>query len=384
MNTTEKSLFKSRRFRIMLGLLIPATLLAVLAGFSETYREKQTGLIRSALSLPDFKTEDIRKIEFRFGAMPPLQLVLQNGNWIVRAENKPEIYANSRKIAELISDLKRARLLRELYIQDEAAADSLALSDYKEGKTVLDPETKRPRLYYGAEVKIFGADQKILLDMMCGNAHYRPMEMVAENVSMQSPDGRYIRIIRNGKKSCYLISRIFEECIPMSGLWVEQLRLNAMDEPVSIRYTAKDTAVWEMKLAPDGKQYFLSVPDKTLNQRSIAQKLQLLSGAFTRDIANTGTDFKPDSALILELKNGFTYTIRFQDDPRNEMRRFGQLDISFDPEKVRQKPGESPENLEKRKKFLAQEAEVEKHWFGGKTYILQPNVINIIREVPGQ
>ncbi len=372
---------QNRRFRVMLYLLTFATVMALLARCSEVYQERSTGLIRSASALPEFNTEEAGMIEFRFGAMAPVRLILKDGSWVVQADGKPEVYANAGKIAELISDLKQARLLREILIQDEEAAASLALSDYRADRTV------QPGQYsYGAEVRIYGKNkEKLLLDMMLGNAHYKPVEIIADNYSMQSPDGRYIRINEKGKKSCYLISRVFAECIPMSGLWVEQLRMNTLDVPLSLQYKSvkgEKNVIWQVDLTGEDS-YGLTVPSgKMIDLHSIDRKLKLLAGAFTRDIAGKNVEFQPDTVLTLVLANGFTYTLEMQDDPAQEMRRFARLNIAYDENAVRSKPGETAENLAKRKKYLQQKAEVEKKWFGGKIFILQPNVINIVKEIP--
>ncbi len=370
----------SRRFRFMLCLLIPATLLALLAKCSEVYRERSTGVIRSAAALPEFRTEDVRRIEFRFGAMPPLQLILKDGSWIVKAEGKPEVYASSGKIAELIGDLKQARLLREIPVHDEAAADSLALSPFRKEKDT-------GKMYYGSEIKVYGDGEKVLLDMMFGNAHYKPVEQIAGNYSMQTPDGRYIRIDRDGASSYYLISRVFAECVPMSGLWVEQLRMNSMAAPVLFRYETKKTdgtaeICWQLE--PIRKNtYLLTVPQNVKTDlRGVDKKLKLLAGPFTRDIAGTDTVFRADSVLTLAMTNGFTYILECQDDPLREMRRFGSLTIQFDPEKVQQNPGETAEALEQRKAYLQKQADIEKRWFGNRIFVLQPDVINMIKEIP--
>lgn len=374
----------SRRLIVISALVIFATLAALLAQCGEQYREQATGAVRSVSGLPDFKTEDVRAIELRFGAAPPVRLVLRNNVWKVQTDKKPEMFANARKIAELLNELNRTRLLRELYLTDEAAAEQLALADYQKGKTVRNARTGKNMTYYGCELLIYGADEKRpLLNMMCGNAHYKPAEMISGNYSMQTPDGRYIRLTgADGRKSYFLISRIFEECFPMSGLWIEQLRCNSFDAPRSIRYSKKDKTVWQVK-GLSGRNFYLAEPaGKKLAHQNIDSKLKLMFSPFTRDIAPEGTVFTPDSTLEIDLENGMNYVIRMQDDPVNEYKRLCSMTVTFDAAKLVRKSGETDEQFEKRKRILTHDAAVEKEWFEGKIFILQPNVIRILEEIP--
>lgn len=360
-------------------LIAAATIAAIAAHLNERTQIRRISTDGSRTMLTDLQPSRAARIELRFGANAPLVIDRKGDNWIVHAQGCPDTFADPRNVADFLDSLANTRVLREI-IPSKEDLNELALSDYQ-------PKVKGSRS--GFEVRITDPDGKTLVDMMLGIAHYKPAEMISDHYSMQSPDGRYVRITDpNGERHVFLIPRIFEKCLPFSGAWIEHLRLCSFSNPDLIRYTksdpsgAKPQTVWE--IVRKGAAYQLTVPaGKKLNGHKTDAVLKLLTGSFTRDIAPSRAVFASDSEITLQLINGFTYTLEMQSAP-DEMKRYGRLHIVFDPAKVIRLQGESDAAFAERTGKLAQRAELEKQWFEGRIYVLQPDVIKYMSEIPGE
>lgn len=322
--------------------------------------------------MPAFRPADVRSIEFQFRAIT-LELNLKNGYWAVVREDRPPAPAAAGKIATLLNRLSELAPIRELPAASEKDLGELALADYKPGGSAS-----------GCRTIIRGENGKILQDLMFGAAHYRGPEQFG-NYSMRQPDGRYLRVNtpeHPEKYRVFLIPGVFEQCVPHAGTWLEHLRFATFEEPLLLRWTEHGKTIWEIRRGRN--TYRLNIPDNLrLSNTKTERKIKLLTGAFTRDSAPKDVPFRPGAELRAECGNGFTYILETQDSPR-EMERFARLKIEFDKKKVLPRAGENTSSLAQRKDLLAKRAAAEQTFWGGRIYVLQPNTISIIAEIPGE
>lgn len=371
-----------RRWRRTASAFVLVLISSAIALTAHFYEQRQGG-VRTAektrTHLADFSSEDVREIEFRYAKLPPVRIVLENGAWVVRSEGKPVTFADPRKVSDLLGGLTGTRLLREIKMEPDTESE-LALAE---------PDAAGEEQRSGFEMCVYGENGKKLLDVMLGDAHYRPAERISERYSMQAPDGRYVRIREpDGTRGYYLISRIFETCFPYSGHWIEQLRAVSFDIPDRIIFLETDEngqeqIRWSVRRKASGNAYYLENPKgMTLKPQRLDAMLKLLAGPFTRDIAPVKANFKPDSKFVLALQNGFVYTLEMQDS-NAEMQRLVRFSIHYEPEKIPAGSGESGPARQQRLENLRKQYELEKEHFAGKLYVLQPNVIKILRAIPG-
>lgn len=369
----------------VLCLVIAATIAAI---FAEYYRKddlKQTAPVKRLSQMPSFSPESVTKIEIGFGPEDKKLLLFRSADsWRLRFPGRPEFYASSTKLAVFLESLSKTKFLREFSLEPQEA-ETLSLADYQEGKALnTDKSTGRYQYYFGVSLKLFDKNDKKLLDIMLGAAHYKPEEILSAGQSMQVPDGRYLRVnLPNGEKHYLLMSQLFEQCAPMPGLWIEHLRFNTMSQPVQMEFLRNRTSVWQLKQAEDGAYGLLVPAGSKLASGEIEKKIKLLSGAFTRDLAPADAIFTPDCKLILEMNNGFTYTLEMQDSRYNEMQRYARMKIHFDAEKVHRLKSETEEQFSVRTDRLRKNAEIEKKWFEKHLFVLQPDVITILEKIPG-
>jgi len=362
-------------------ILIAAS--TVIALFAASYERKQGAELaaeKAKAKLADFKIEDVFAIEFRYAALPPVRIDIEGGKWMVYTDGKPAVTADPAKVVGLLNELNSTTLLREIKVEPGKETE-LALADFA---------LEKPAQRSGYEVRIYGKDGRILLDIMLGDAHFKPAEKISDRYALQSPDGRYVRVNEpDGTHACYLISRIFETCFPYSGHWIEQLRILTFDIPERISYFEKNEESGKMKVHWSVRRksgpgtYYLETPKgKTLKPKKLDTMIKLLINPFTRDIAPEGVDFKPDSKYEIVLANHFTYTLEMQDSDK-EMKRYARLTVTFEPEKLTQKSGETMQAFQVRKEELVKRLAYEKEHFEGRIFVLRPNIINILREIPG-
>ena len=90
----------------------------------------------------------------------------------------------------------------------------------------------------------------------------------------------------------------------------------------------------------------------------------------------------PRHFFEIHLNNGFSYKLEMQDS-RYDQFRMGRLTIDFRKDRVLRMANESDQAYAERIKHLEQQLAIEKKWFEGKIFVLQPDVITILESVPG-
>lgn len=357
---------------LLLGLL--ATAIFWTAMVFQDNRETEVLPVKAIESLPAFQMQDVGGITIRWGSQT-LHLKPENGIWMVHTPGKPAMIADPEKIASLLDELSRTKLLRELLIEEKKDAEELALG-------IFDPKRSERKIYYGCEVILTDKSGKEVLNMMLGIAHFRLTEQFGR-YSATIPDGRYARLVVNGEPHYFLISRVLDECMPNSSIWINQYRCYVNDLPNLIRYSNLNDSsiVWEIKR--NGRAHILTLPQgEKLSPRNVEEKLAyLLKEPLSRDIAASGVDFKPETMLYIEFQNGFSYTLEMQNG-FDEMERYGRLTPAYDPAKTARLHNETDEAFAKRKAQYERELEREKKLYGGHIFILRPQLITIFEKIP--
>ena len=367
---------KYRFYFIALGLIAAATVLLLIAMGGKGLRENAVLPVKAMESLPSFRIGDIAEVEMQWGPRS-LKLAPENGVWKVRTPGRPVVIADPAKITALLDELARTKLMRELQIDSIKDAEALALGDYQKDRT------GDVWIYYGCRFILRDHNRKEVLNLMLGIAHYRISEQFGR-YSATIPDGRYARIESNGTAHYFLISRVLDECMPLSSLWVNPLKCYVSDTPDLIRYSdTTGKTRWEVRR--NGQQHTLAVPaEKKLDVRNLQEKIGFLFQApLSRDIAPESVDFKPETKLEIQFQNGFSYTLEMQNG-FDELERYGRLTPAYDPAKTARFANETDEAYEKRKTQYAREQERENRLFGGLVFILRPNLISIFESVPAK
>lgn len=344
--------------------------------------------------LPDFEIDKIRKVRILFANTEPVELKISDGSWVVSQKGKPEMYANAKMVMELLTQLSETRLLREYELnfrreQDRREIWRIALGDYTPGR-----EIKSSDIYTGFQVQLFDDSGKSVLDIMLGQPHFAEAESLNQAQEMRQPDGRYLRLTGKSAEDhrYFLIPHLFVTLQKnnVSAPWVERLRMNSViaqdfqNQVRSMEFSKiPEGAIWKFMQWGKGHVLFKGKTRvEKIQGAYIQQKLQLLQSGFSRDIAPADIDFMPRHFFEIQLNNGISYKLEMQDS-RYDQFRLGKLTVNFRKDQVLRAQEESDQAYAERLKRLEQQIAIEKKWFEGKIFILQPNVINILEAIPG-
>lgn len=367
-------LFRYRFYMIAVGIILLGTGLFLVALHKEKQASREVLPVKAIEELPEIQVQDIAEIEISYGGYA-VKLKQKGDVWHLHAEEKPIVIADPAKVLQLLEEISKAKLLRELTIASEEEAAALALGT---GTTAKPQQT-------GCNVILRDKNGNTVREMMLGKVHYSVGEQIGR-YRTNIPDGRYVRIMVGDAPHYFLMSKPMSTCTPFSAFWHNPVLCPNMGIPILVRYTdlANKKILWEVRL--DNNKHILAVPkEKKLNVKNMQEKLGYLTQApLSRDIAQQKITFKPDSRLDIIYANGFSYSLEMQNDLFDEWNRFGRLTPAYDPEFTFQKPGETKDAFEKRKKQYLAELAREKKLFGGQIFVLRPNLINIFETVPGK
>lgn len=359
---------------VALFLFLLGMTLFFIAFSSKQQASREVLPVKAIENLPEFQVQDIAEIEISYGDYA-VKLTQKSDVWHLHTKGKPVVIADPAKVLQLLEEMSKAKLLRELTIESEQEAAALALGD-------PDPEKRQQT---GCQVVLRNKAGNAVREMMLGKVHYSVGEQIGR-YRTNIPDGRYVRIMLKEKPHYFLMSNPMSTCTPLSAFWYNPVVCPNMGMPILIRYTdlANKKILWEVRLDQD--RHTLAIPkEKKLNIKEMQQKLGYLTQApLSRDIAPEKVEFKPDSRLDIIYANGFSYSLEMQNDPFDEWNRFGRLTPTYDTEFTFQKQGETDEAFKKRKEQYLAELEREKKLFGGQIFVLRPNLINIFETVPGK
>ena len=379
---------KKRRVLIVL-FLAAVTALAVVSEL-RLRRESAANTASARLELPEFRPEDVRSLEISWRTQKSTLDFMPDGRyWAVKERGGAQ--AASAQVADLLEGLAKAAPLKELEIS--------GINDYKDLNLVSPEEIAAP----GAESGLKNAegilavlrdkDGAELLRIMLGRGHTRLAADRIGNLAVQGYDGRYIRVWYPDKSSrVFLISRVFEKCVPNPRQWIEPLFLSKPENPVYARFQRKrpgaETAsiIWFVNTAKD--KFQLVIPQGELDLEAFSQKYSALAAPFSVDLVNLPPDdLKFNDSFQTVMGDGFAYLLEFArvDSVSEEAEAdvyAGRMTVSFDQENVHRLIGEPDDAFEHRKKQLAARAEYEMRTANGRVFLLKTGLLELLARPP--
>ena len=230
---------------------------------------------------------------------------------------------------------------------------------------------------------------------MLGRGHTRLAADRIGNLAVQGYDGRYVRVWYPDMSSrVFLISRVFEKCVPNPRQWLEPLFLSKPENPVYARFQRKrpgaetPSIVWFVNTAVD--KFELVFPQGELDMEAFSQKYSVLAAPFSVDLVNDPPeDLAFDDMFQTVMGDGFAYLLEFAKVPGADVAGdadvdvyAGRLTVTFDPENVHRLIGEPDDAFEHRKKQLASRAEYEKRTANGRIFLLKTGLLEILEKPP--
>ena len=379
---------KKRRVVIVL-FLAAVTALAVVSEL-RLRRESASGSDAARLVLPEFRPEDVRSLEISWRTQKSTLDFMPDGRyWAVK--ERAGAQAASAQVADLLEGLAKAAPLKELEIA--------GIDDYKDLNLVSPEEIAAPGANPGlknsegilAVLRDERGDE--LLRIMLGRGHTRLAADRIGNLAVQGYDGRYIRVWYPDRSSrVFLISRVFEKCVPNPRQWIEPLFLSKPENPVYARFQRKrpgaetPSVVWFVNTAKD--KFQLVLPQGELDLDAFSQKFSALAAPFSVDLVN----LPPDDLAFNDffqavMGDGFAYLLEFArvetiSDEADADVYAGRMTVSFDPENVHRLIGEPDDAFEHRRKQLAARAEYEKRTANGRVFLLKTGLLEILAQPP--
>jgi len=380
-----------KRRAVIIFFLAAVTALAVVSEL-RLRRESASASASARLTMPEFRPEDVRTLEITWrNQKSTLDFMKDGGYWAVK--ERAGAQAASAQVADLLEGLAKAAPLKELDISGP--------DDYKDLNLVSPEEIAAPGaasdLKNSEGILVVLRDEKgaELLRLMLGRGHTRIAADRIGNLAVQGYDGRYIRVWYPGHTSrVFLISRVFEKCVPNPRQWLEPLFLSKPENPVYTRFQRKrpgaetSSVVWFVNTSKDGFQ--LLFPQGELDLEAFSQKFSVLAAPFSVDLVN----FPPDDLEFNDIfqtvmRDGFAYLLEFakveslSKEAETDIYA-GRMTVSFDPENVHRLIGEPDDAFERRKKQLAARADYEKRTANGRVFLLKTGLLELLAQVPSK
>ena len=380
---------KKRRVLITVLFLAAVTALAVMSEL-RLRRESASNAASARLELPEFQPEDVRSVEISWRTQKSTLDFMQDGKyWAVK--ERAGAQAASAQVADLLEGLAKAAPLKELEIS--------GMDDLKDLNLISPEEIAAPgapsdlKNYEGILAVLRDVNGAELLRITFGRGHTRLAADRIGNLAVQGYDGRYIRVWYPDKSSrVFLISRVFEKCVPNPRQWIEPLFLSKPENPLYARFQRKrpgaETAsvVWFVNTVKDKFQSI--VPQGELDMEAFSQKYSALAAPFSVDLVNNPPDdLKFNDSFQTVMRDGFAYLLEFAkvdvpaEDPEADVYA-GRLTVTFDPENVHRLIGEPDDAFEHRKKQLAARAEYEKRTANGRVFLLKTGLLELLAQPP--
>ena len=381
---------KTNRIFLILFLVL-VTALAVVSEL-RLRRDSVSASAASGLALPQFRPEDVRTVEISWRTQKSTLDFMPDGNyWAVK--ERAGAQAASALVAELLDGLAKVAPLKEL--------ETSGIGDYRELNLVSPEEIAAP----GADPALKNAEGILavlrdkdggeLLRIMLGRGHTRRAADRIGNLAVQGYDGRYIRVWYPDKSSrVFLISRVFEKCVPNPRQWLEPLFLSKPENPVYARFQRKrpgaetSSVVWFVNSGKD--KFQLIFPQGELDMEAFSQKFAALASPFSVDLVQNPPDGLEFNALFQTVMgDGFAYLLEFAkvEDISEEADAdvyVGRMTVSFDPDNIRRLIGEPDDAFEHRKKQLASRAEYEKRTANGRVFLLKTGLLELLAQTPAK
>ena len=372
---------------ILILFLAAVTALAVVSEL-RLRRDTFSGAASDRLAMPQFRSEEVRTVEISWRTQKTtLDFVPDGQYWAVKERDGAQ--AASAQVAELLEGLAKIAPLKELEIAGEEDIRELNLETKEEGAAASRNSSE------GILVVLRDGKGAELLRMMLGRGHTRLAADRIGNLAIQGYDGRYVRVwYPDATSRVFLISRVFEQCVPNPRQWLEPLFLSKPESPTYARFQRNGSdpetsgTVWFVTAAKD--KFTLIYPQGELDMEAFTQKFSALAAPFSVDlVANPPDNLKFDDVFQTVMADGFAYLIEFAklDEASKEAGTdvyAGRMTVTFDPENVKRQIGEPDDAFEHRLKQLGSRAEYEKRTANGHVFLLKTGLNELLAEPPAK
>ncbi len=316
-------------------------------------------------NIPAFKPEDVANISVSWRDIHT-NLVMKDGRWQI--EERGARPASVPKITELLNSLSSLYPVKVLQPCTDEILAELRLID------------SDPKQIPGVRVTLKDAAGKELFGILLGKGHFvRPEPGLPP---AQNAEGRYVRI---GKKA-YLIPKVFENCHPVPGAWVEPLRLGdlrtALQITASSEKDGKTSTLWSVARNSTSQPFeFGFPPEKKVDSRMLSSLAEKLSKPFSSDFCmEPSVRIRYTLRLRIVCSDGFRYTLHLADG--GEKQDIAMLEVAFRPESVVEAPGETPERKKQRIQALQARFDYENRYFNGQAFLIAKDLMPQIAATP--
>ena len=363
------------------AVLLISTAAAAFAFFrhtEETVAETKTESGKDAL-WPSFAPESVTQVRISAGK-DVLTMVSRDGRWIIPEAG--DASASRTAVTELLLTLSRTVPLREIPVSGEEMLKDLNLSS--------DPGLK-PGYGGGIRLTLSGKDE-VILSVLMGRAHVRKQDNLNGGVSRKSYDGRYLRTDgRDGAAHVFLVSRVFENCVPVAAAWLEPLRIDSISSGVlRVQFVqtgenGKASPVWIVVPDPATRSFSLIYPaGSVLALPDLVKRLEQLSAPFSRGLVppEEAAKLKFDRTLTLVCRNGVVSSVDFA--ARSDGTSAARLSEKFYPERFPRATGESDADHTRRKQEQAFRISEMNKAFSGRVFVVDSALPALLAKVPAQ
>lgn len=369
-------------------LFLILTLLAVFSLYSGKRKWATAQSAEKTADFPRFRPENVHSFTVSWRDMVST-LAFENGAWVVRERGSAR--AQTARVVEFLNTLSTVRPLKELEHCDAKTIESLHLLE----------KTEKSSSIPGLKISLRDPRGKEIFSLILGKGHYTQRPSGLPGYETSSADGRYILLHREGKKDqVFLISRLFEDCYPNPAVWIEPLRLNEIQQllTLSVGGVSPGGAAdpeWILHRESLSEQFrFLRPEDARLDLGELSAALDLLSKPFSIDLLmNEPENFHPTVSLEAVLANGFRYSLRFQEyDESSSSSASGtaaeaagaiaRMQIQFSREAVQRLPNETDEQYALRSTLLESRSKYEMEALSGKFFLVPKDLPGLVQRLP--
>ncbi len=328
----------------------------------------------------EFDPEDVRVIEVSGGGSR-LRVECKDNVWVLpESENACASRAN---VIEFLTQLSKTKPLRELESADAETLKNLNLSK--------DPDA--PLGYGGGiHIRLENGKNEVLTELTLGKAHLHREAGALFQSKAREYDGRYVRKdLPNGESRVYLISRVFERCMPAAPYWLEQLRIQSANSGVfRVQYVRRNekgepALVWSVVPDMRTRSFTMLFPaGKRLMLSELARRLDILTSPFSRDVIPAAEAEKIvfRDELSIWCSGGMSYTLSMAKLENGDAA--AKLHTELVPGRLPRAAGESDHDYELRQKQQAVNAEYEKKAYNGRVFRIKADLMDLLASVPAE
>ena len=227
--------------------------------------------------------------------------------------------------------------------------------------------TDDPKIVPGITVTLKGEAGDEKFKIILGKGHFvkpEPGMPPAENA-----EGRYVKI----GDGVYLIAKVFEDCHPIPPVWIEPLRLFSLNKALSIIAADSGNTLWSVVRGNTAQPFTLVLPrDAKVDVGILALLADMLSKPFGADLSmEDPAKMVFPRSVRFRCADGFDYFLKVA---RKDNREYAVVQVTYEPARVVELPGETPDQLMKRKAFLQSRLEFERRYFQDNLFLVADKV----------